>query len=313
MTERSLDSVEDILRQELGRGDAMIATARPILRHLVANDDKGLFNDEAVARIRGMMTHVATQLLFAQAGVIEALDPAAYAAERQEDLVQALFEDGALLAHAHALTLEAQIAERLRARGGIDSVLTPLIQELAAAKEGETAALAIAVLAAQARFMQQQRRMELPLGELPGDLLHSALVLLRDHGGSEEQAAEVERRLRETYDEGSSRLGLLTRLIMTLGSKATRALSIDHAGLALFATALALASGQERELTVLSFADRQFARLALGLRAAGLRQQAVEEHFLYLHPEVALPEGFDTLRPDRAAALLAGSRPEAAI
>ena len=313
MTERSLDPVEDILREELDRADAMIATARPILRHLVANDDQGLFNDEAVTRIRGMMTHVATQLLFVQAGVIEALDPAAYAAEREEDLVQALFEEGALLAHAHALTLEAQIAERLRARGGIDSVLTPLIQELAAAKEGETAALAIAVLAAQARFMQQQRRMELPLGELPGDLLHAALVLLRAIGGSDEQAVEVERRVRGSYDEGSSRLGLLTRLIMTLGPKATRALSIDHAGLALFATALALASGQERELTVLSFADRQFARLALGLRAAGLRQQAVEEHFLYLHPEVALPEGFDSLRPDRAAALLAGSRPEAAI
>lgn len=312
MTERSLDPVEDILREELDRADAMIATARPILRHLVANDDQGLFNDEAVTRIRGMMTHVATQLLFVQAGVIEALDPAAYAAEREEDLVQALFEEGALLAHAHALTLEAQIAERLRARGGIDSVLTPLIQELAAAKEGETAALAIAVLAAQARFMQQQRRMELPLGELPGDLLHAALVLLRALGGSDEQAVEVERRVRGSYDEGCSRLGLLTRLIMTLGPKATRALSIDHAGLALFATALALASGQERELTVLSFADRQFARLALGLRAAGLRQQAVEEHFLYLHPEVALPEGFDSLRPDRAAALLAGSRPEAA-
>lgn len=313
MTERSLDPVEDILREELDRADAMIATARPILRHLVANDDQGLFNDEAVTRIRGMMTHVATQLLFVQAGVVEALDPAAYAAEREEDLVQALFEEGALLAHAHALTLEAQIAERLRARGGIDSVLTPLIQELAAAKEGETAALAIAVLAAQARFMQQQRRMELPLGELPGDLLHAALVLLRALGGSDEQAVEVERRVRGSYDEGCSRLGLLTRLIMTLGPKATRALSIDHAGLALFATALALASGQERELTVLSFADRQFARLALGLRAAGLRQQAVEEHFLYLHPEVALPEGFDSLRPDRAAALLAGSRPEAAI
>ena len=64
---------------------------------------------------------------------------------------------------------------------------------------------------------------------------------------------------------------------------------------------------------MLSFADRQFARLALGLRAAGLKQQAVEEHFLYLHPQVALPDGFDTLRPDRAAALLASSRPEAAI
>lgn len=314
MTERSLDSVEDILREELGRGNAMIATARPILRHLVANDDEGLFNDEAVARIRGMMAHVASQLLFAQAGAVDAFDRAAYAAERQEDLVQALFEDGALLAHAHALTLEAQIAERLRARGGIDAVLTPLIQELAAARESEIAALAIAVLAAQARFMQQQRRMELPIGELPGDLFHAALVVLRARGGaSDEQVAKVEQRLRESYDEGAGRLSLSTRLIMALGPKATRALSIDHAGLALFATALALASGQERELTVLSFADRQFARLALGLRAAGLKQQAVEEHFLYLHPQVALPDGFDTLRPDRAAALLASSRPEAAI
>lgn len=314
MTERSLDSVEDILREELGRGNAMIATARPILRHLVANDDEGLFNDEAVARIRGMMTHVASQLLFAQAGAVDAFDRTACAAERQENLVQALFEDGALLAHAHALTLEAQIAERLRARGGIDAVLTPLIQELAAAREGEIAALAIAVLAAQARFMQQQRRMELPLGELPGDLFHAALVVLRARSGaSDEQDAKVEQHLRESYDEGASRLSLLTRLIMALGPKATRALSIDHAGLALFATALALASGQERELTVLSFADRQFARLALGLRAAGLKQQAVEEHFLYLHPQVALPNGFDTLRPDRAAALLASSRPEAAI
>jgi hypothetical protein len=62
---------------------------------------------------------------------------------------------------------------------------------------------------------------------------------------------------------------------------------------------------------VLSFADRQFARLALALRAAGLKQQAVEEQFLYLHPEISLPDGFDRLRADRAAALLAGSRPEA--
>ena len=64
---------------------------------------------------------------------------------------------------------------------------------------------------------------------------------------------------------------------------------------------------------MLSFADRQFARLALALRAAGLKQQAVEEQFLYLHPEIALPDGFDRLRADRAAALLAGSRPEAAF
>jgi hypothetical protein len=74
-----------------------------------------------------------------------------------------------------------------------------------------------------------------------------------------------------------------------------------------------MASNQDRDVTILSFADHQFARLALSLRAAGLRQQAVEEQFLYLHPEVALPDGFDMVRADRAAAMLASSRPEAAF
>jgi hypothetical protein len=53
--------------------------------------------------------------------------------------------------------------------------------------------------------------------------------------------------------------------------------------------------------------DRQFARLALTLRAAGLKQAEVEEQLLYLRPDVALPEGFDRLRADLATALLAGS------
>jgi hypothetical protein len=119
--------------------------------------------------------------------------------------------------------------------------------------------------------------------------------------------------LRAVYDESTGRLGLLAQVVVAMGQKATRALAIDHAGLAVFATALAMASRQERDLTILSFVDRQFARLALSLRAAGLKQQAVEEQFLFLHPEVALPEGFDMLRADRAAALLAGSLPEPAF
>jgi hypothetical protein len=314
MTEQTVESVELLLRDELGRGDTMIATSRPILRHLLANDDHALFNDEMIARIRGMMNHVASQLLFAQAGAAGSPDRASYAAERQDELAQALFEDTAFLAHAHALTLEAQLAERLQARSGIDSVLSPLVQELAAAREMDMAALARAVLAAQARFMQRHRRMALPLGELPGDLFHRALLLLRshaEHGG--EASEEAERQLREAYEEGTGRLGLLTRLVMAMGQKAMRALAIDHAGLAIFSTALAMASSQERDIAVLSFADRQFARLALALRAAGLKQQAVEEQFLYLHPEIALPDGFDMLRADRAAARRAGSQPEAAF
>src|SRR5688500_4110902 len=240
MTEQTEESVEQLLLDELGRGDAMIATSRPILRHLLANDDHALFSDEMIARIRGMMNHVATQLLFAQGAAAEAFDRARYAAERQDELAQALFEDTDFLAHAHALTLEAQLAERLQGRSGIDTVLTPLVQELAAAKEMDVAGLAMAVLAAQARFMQHHRRMELPLGELPGDLFHKALLLMRSQGEeAEHAAAEAEGRLREVYDEGSARLGLLTRLVMAMGQRAVRALAIDHAGLAIFSTALA--------------------------------------------------------------------------
>lgn len=313
MTEQAAEAVEHVLQNELRRGDAMLATSRPILRHLLANDDHALFSDEMIARIRGMMNHVAAQLLFAEAAQADALDRARYAAERQEALAQVLFEDADFLAHAHALTLEAQLTERLQGRSGIDAVLTPLVQEVAAAREMDVAGLAMAVLAAQARFMQHHRRMELPLGELPGDLFHRALELLCSQGEEASAAEQAAQQLRDRYEEGAGRLGLLARLVMTLGQKATRALAIDHAGVAIFATALAMASGQERGLTVLSFADRQFARLALALRAAGLRQQAVEEQFLYLHPEAALPEGFEAMRADRAAALLASARPEAAF
>jgi hypothetical protein len=313
MTEQAAEAVEHALHSELRRGDAMIATSRPILRHLLANDDHGLFSDEMIARIRGMMNHVAAQLLFAEAAAADAPDRARFAAERQDALAQALFEDTDFLAHAHALTLEAQLTERLQGRSGIDAVLTPLVQELAAAREMDVAGLAMAVLAAQARFMQHHRRMELPLGELPGDLFHRALELLRSQGEGDPAAEQAAQDLRDGYEEGAGRIGLLARMVMTLGQKAARALAIDHAGVAIFATALAMASGQERALTVLSFADRQFARLALALRAAGLKQQAVEEQFLYLHPEIALPDGFEAMRADRAAAMLASSRPEAAF
>ena len=314
MSEQAAETVERVLHDELVEGDAMIAAARPILRHLLANDDNGLFSDETIARVRGLVLNVAGQLLFAQAEAAEARNRPAYVAGRQDRLAQALFGDTGFLAHAHALTVEAQLTERLQARNGIDAVLTPLVGELAGSGDRDTAGLAMAVLAAQARFQQHWRRMELPLGELPGDLFHRALVLLRERAdGDDESAAEAaERRLRDDYQEGAGRLGLIARLVMALGQQAPRALSIDHAGLAVFATALAMASGQERDLVVLSFSERQYARLAVSLCAAGLKPQAVLEQFLYLHPDVSLPDGFETLRADRAVALLAMAQPEAA-
>src|SRR5690606_1009164 len=233
MSQNTVDSVEQVLRDELAHGDAMLATARPILRHLLVNDDNGLFSDEMIARIRGMMLDVAAQLLFAEAEAREAPDCAAFVGARQDDLAPLLFEDAAFLAHAHAVALEAQLAERLQARSGVDSALSPLVQAQVAGKDAGMAALAMAVLAAQARFLQHFRRMELPLRELPGDLFHRALLLLRSQTPDDDEAAATEQRLRAAYDEGASRLGLIARLVMGLGAEAGRALSIDHAGLAI--------------------------------------------------------------------------------
>src|SRR6187549_3024641 len=116
MSEQAAETVERVLHDELVEGDAMIAAARPILRHLLASDDSGLFSDETIARVRGLVLSVVEQLLFAQAGVAEARDRPGYVAERQDKLAQALFADTAFLAHAHALTVEAQLIERLQGR-----------------------------------------------------------------------------------------------------------------------------------------------------------------------------------------------------
>jgi hypothetical protein len=310
MSETSVEAVESLLRDELAQGDVMIATATPILRHLLVNEDQALFSDEVVARVRGMVTDVARQLLHAQAEAGVIVERTAFLSEREDALVAVLIDDPAFLAHVHALTLEAKLALQLQARCNIDAALSPLLQELVASKDDVLAGSAMAVIAAQARFIQHHRRMSLSLGELPGELFHRALLALRTQAGEQDEGAvAAERALRETYDEAHSRLGLLSRLIMRMGKAAPRTLDLDNAGLAMFATALAMATDQDRGLTVVSFSDRQFARLALALRAAGLKQPAVEEQFVFLHPGISLPEGFDKLSADRASLLLASSAP----
>ena len=307
VTASSLETVETTMRDELARGDSVLSTAAPILRHLLINEDQSLFNDEIVARIRGILTDLARQILYAQAEVAKAADPADFAEARSEPFVSALAGDAIFVAHLHTLTIEAQLTRKLQARTGLDPVLSPLLQELVAAKDDAFAALAMSAIAAQARFMQQHQRMAMPLGELPGDLFHRALIAFRDVSGGSEDAAAAERGLREGFDESLGRPGLLAQLLIRLGKDARRALDVDNAGLALFATALAMAAGQERDMTVLAFSDRQFARFALALRAAGLKQDALEEQLLYLHPDVSLPEDFAQLTTEQAVALLATS------
>lgn len=306
-------NVEELLREDLVAGDAQIGTYGPILRHLLANDEHSVFSDEIIARVRGMTADMARQLL----------DEVAIAAGNSEErdhqpdavvaIVSGFVANAGLLSHCHALAIEWHLAERLQSRLAIDPVLSPLLQALIASNETGTATHAMALLASQARFAQAQRRMQLPLTELPGDLLHAAFVALRAFGGTdpEQQAlcVQAESAIRARYDEGRSRLGLIARLITAMGGGAMAALSLSHAGSAMFLTALAMASGQDRDLVILATSEGQYARLALALRAAGLKPQAIEEQFMTLYPDVTLPDDFEQLGADRAAALLAGASP----
>ena len=296
---------EQALRDQLARCDAAIATARPILRGLVANEDPALFSDAMIAGVRGMMFDLAAQLLSAQAAAAEVRDHSNFLTEHQEGLAQALSRATDLLAQAHVVVLEAQFAERLRARSGADPVLPPLMQQAAAGSDPELAELATAVLTAQSRFVKQVSEMKLPLRELPADLFDQALGIARQLGGT--GMAEAERRLRAAHDEATSREDFLARFVSRAGEDGADVLSLERAGLAVFATALAAATRQPRAQVMIAFADTQLVRLALSLRAAGFTQQTMELHFQLIHPGHSLPLGLEIVPTDRAAALLSAA------
>ncbi|MFA7596619.1 MAG: hypothetical protein WCY92_09700 [Novosphingobium sp.] len=308
-TELADDSVEFALREELARGDELIVSAKQVLRHLLANHDRSIFSDAVLARIRGMLSHVESQLLTFLAEKSGVEDRGNFVEQRSGPLKVALASNAVALTHAHSLAIEWQLAERLQRSGGLDPVLSPMLQRLVASDDADTAEIAMGFLTSQARFVQQQRRMELPLTELPGDLLHgvlqawSAVVSEADA----EAVTAVERDLRNAFDEGRSRLGLMARLVTGFKEGAASGLNISDSGVALFLTSMALASGQDRRLVALSTHEDQLARLLLSLRSAGLEREAVFALLAVLHPEIAIPDGMEIVGPDRAAELLSDS------
>lgn len=294
------------LRDALARGNATLSRIAPILSHLLATPDQSLFSDEIVARIRGMCHSLAWQVLRAQAEAAGQAGREAFADRHGEALAEHFFGSPFLLAHCHALALEWQLAERLETQYGIDPVLTPLVQRLIASEDSAVSSAAMACLTAQARFVQSQRRMELPLEELPGDLFHDLLLGWRAFNGQLRSDAMIraEAKLRNGFDEAAGRLSLLSRLIAELAGEASQALDIDEAGAALFLTALAARSGQSRISAVLSTNQRQTARLAVGLRAAGLDRATIERQLLRLHPQAIPPSDLSDLSPEEARGLL---------
>lgn len=290
------EPIEEGLRAELARGAAVANTVKPILRHLLGSESSSLLGDEILARVRGMQAHLA-RLLLAAAG-----EQQESGAEQELALSEALIEDTQMLEHLHALAIEWQLAERLEQDFALDPVVPPLLQALIASPEAETQDLAMKLLAAQARWCQGQRRMQLAPTELPGELFHGALLALRSI--LSDTANDSEAQLRARYDEGTTRLGLAARLVTSMGSAAAVALDIRHGGSALFVTTLALGSGQSRDVSILATHQAQATRLALGLRAAGLSTSAVEQQLVLLHGEARLPAGFERLAIERAAAIL---------
>ncbi|MGI8944247.1 MAG: hypothetical protein ACR2FJ_08480 [Qipengyuania sp.] len=300
---------DEVLRDALFRGDRMLESAGSILAHLLSARDHSLFSDEILARIRGMVNHIASQILRIQAEATGHRAREHFAAEHCLSLSERLLGNRPLVSHCHALALEWQVSTRLEAQLSLDPVLSPMMQRLVGHEDPMIASAAMAALAAQARFARTQRRMELPLGELPGDRFHDALLEWRSFNGEERSDALVraETKLRDQYDEAGGRLSLIARVVSSLGSEAQSLLAIESAGASLFLTALAARSGQPRELAAFSTHEQQMARLALGLRAAGLKPEEIETQVLRIHPDVFPPREIEQIGTREAARMLEAS------
>lgn len=304
---RAEQPVAEALRAAMARGDRMLARSRPVLAQMVVLHDHSLLAEDIVARVRAMLAALAAELLRRQAEAAGEKAREEFIAVHADELVERLAAQGELVAHLHALAHEWRLAVRLEAGQALDPVLSPLLQELVGHADADLASAAMACLAAQARFAQTQRRMELSLTELPADLFHEVLLAWRTFAGEPASAAtaQADERLRQDYEEGAGRLALIARLVTSLDARLPDALQIERAGTALFLTALALRSGQSREQAALSSNPQLAARLVLGLRAAGLRPLNVETQALRIFPDIRLPFDLDSIGTREAAEWLA--------
>ena len=298
--------VEHALRVELAQGDKVLSGVTPVLTHLLASNGSSLVNEAVVARVRGMLGDLSRQILMA-ANVGGSLAQPDHT--EQDQLADYLASDSAVLSHLYATAMEWQFTERLERKQSIDPVLGPLLQELIGSDDARTAEMAMNTMAAQSRFVQCLRRMEMPLSELPAEhflhILRRSVAFVSEHtkGGSGEGVQALKR----TYDESATRVGLLGRLVAGMGNAARAALDLEHAGFALFSTALGMLTRQPRELAVLACHERQGARLALSLRAAGLEELEIIRQFALLEPGKALPNGIDGLSVAHAQEIIGHS------
>ena len=292
--------MERALRTGLASGDRALRGVPSVLTHMLAGSGQALVSDAVVARLRGMLASIAQQLLQALASTpAPDIDPV-----KTDAIVDSLSSDSALLSYCYALAIETRVTDTLEQRMSVDPILSPLIQELIASREAATAELAMSAMAAQSRFVQSQRRMDLALNELPAELFATVLKRWQSVEKDERNLPAATAKLKAAYDEGAGRGGLLLRLVAKMRGGAVAGLEVEHAGIALFATSLASLSKQPRELAVLACHESQGARLALSLRAAGMDGDGIERQFRALRPAEQPSQEIGMLESARAAAIL---------
>lgn len=304
-------AIEALLRDDLAHADQVMIHMGPILQHLLRNDDNSIFSDEIIARVRGMLSDLARQLVQAVGEAAGHDNSGAWAREASDGLADMLAGNQALLNHLHMLAVEWQLTEKMQGRLGLDPVLTPLLQDIIASRDPDLAARGMNLLAAQARFGQLMRRMQIPLSELPGDLHHITLMTMQAYVAEDPSgmaaAGAAESTLRQQRMTAASRLELLDHVLGQLAGDSGRGLKIDTAGIALFLSTLASGAGMSREMAIMCTTESQMARLALALSAAGADRTNLVATFSALHPQTSLPDGIDQIVPDAAAAMLASS------
>jgi hypothetical protein len=282
-------AAEARLAQALAEANRQLANVQPTLACLLSQGDDALFSDRILAQVRAFAADIASQL--------------GGTGEGEARVAGAVLSEPAILAHLHATAIEAQVGEELAERLGLDPVLPPLLQALLASSVPQTAADAAALVEAQARFGQAQRRGELPVNELPGDLYRLAILACGAELGVDAPAQRL--------PASSDRIGLMRRTLESLGGEASAALDIAQAGVGLFATALAFATGMDRDHAVLNLTRTQRPRLALALLAAGLDPTVVARQLFALHPDAGPLDDVLTGDAAQAAAILGSAADDA--
>ena len=295
---------EAVRAARIALGDGAQARDRldPVLHYLLLRPGPDVFNDAVLARTNALLADMAWRLLS-----VGGEDEVEAGGRAPLDLARRLARQPELAGFCHALAVEEQVANRLAGDAGIDPVLSPLVQNLIASDDPTVSSLAMSALTAQTRASQWLRRGEMPLAELPADLMTLALTVRREHLGGEgrEQAASAEAQLRAQHDDGATRVALFDRLATALGPPGV--MDLAHAGVPLFIAMLAQRARLPRRRATMLLTTSQRATLAVALRAAGLKRRQIARQLLILGPQLPLPDFLSRLRRQDARLLALSS------